>query len=316
MNILRRNTRTCVFRSRRLIPAAGILAAVLATAVSGRAWRGERLLAGGQAAQRRGEFDAATAAYRAASGCGNGAAAVELARLHILRRDWAGAVGSLREAMALTPTRGMPHVLRAELDMNIPGPWTDVRDERILSACRVAAALEPHRAGTRSEAAIIVHNLAVRRRLNWDVARTRAVLAEAYDGFGVVLSQPGSRAGGDKSVARNIFRQVLAAGGDPVSLIENAFRHCDKHALADLVLFLTKWRSWAGAEPDALSARKRFASLLASRELYVEAEREIRAVVRQETNDTAAWFQLGEILRGSGRVVEAAAAYRAAGRQP
>lgn len=148
----------------RLFPAAGLLVAVLASVVAVRVWRGERALAEGLAAQHRGYLDAATEAYRAASGCGNAAAAAERARLEMLRLDWAGALGSLREAKALAPTRGLPHVLQAQLDMNIPGPWDDAREERVLASCRIAADLEPNRDWIKRECEIIAQNLAGRRQ--------------------------------------------------------------------------------------------------------------------------------------------------------
>ncbi|MHB8836113.1 MAG: hypothetical protein ACYC9Y_10430 [Candidatus Methylomirabilia bacterium] len=143
----------------RLFPAAGLLVAVLASIVAVRAWRGERLLAEGRAAQHRGYLDAATAAYRAASGCGNAAAAAERARLEMLRRDWAGALESLREAKALAPTRALPHVLQAQLDMNLPSPWDDARVERVRESCRIAAALEPNRDSIRRECEAIERSL-------------------------------------------------------------------------------------------------------------------------------------------------------------
>lgn len=149
--------------TQRLFPAAGLLIAVLASAVAVRAWQAERSLAAGLAAQRRGHLDEATVAYRAASGRGSTAAAAELARLAILRRDWAGALGSIREAKALAPTRGLPHVLQAELDMNAPGPWDDAREELVLGSCRIAAALEPHRERIKRECEIITHSMEKRR---------------------------------------------------------------------------------------------------------------------------------------------------------
>ena len=152
--------------TQRLFPAVGLLIAVLASVVAVRAWQGERSLAEGLAAQRRGYLGAAIVAYRAASGRGNADAAAERARLEMLRRDWAGALGSLREAKALAPTRGLPHVLQAQLDMNIPGPWDDAREELVLGSCRIAADLEPTRDWIKRECEIITHSLAERRRLS------------------------------------------------------------------------------------------------------------------------------------------------------
>ena len=148
----------------RLFPAAGLLVALLASVVVVRAWRGERSLAEGLAAQHRGQLDAASEAYRVASGYGNADAAAERARLEMLRLDWTGAAGSLREAKALAPTRGMPHFLQAQLDMNIPGPWDDARAELVIGSCRIAAALEPHRDWIKKECEIISNRLAERRR--------------------------------------------------------------------------------------------------------------------------------------------------------
>lgn len=150
--------------TRRYFPAAGLLVAVLASVVVVRAWRGERFLAAGQAAQRRGYLDAATVAFRAASGCGNADAAEERARLQMLRHDWDGARGSLREAKALAPMRGAPHVLQAQLDMNAPGRWDDAREKRVLDSCGIATALDPHRDWNRRECEIITNGLAELKR--------------------------------------------------------------------------------------------------------------------------------------------------------
>jgi hypothetical protein len=150
--------------TQRFFPAAGLLVALLASVVVVRAWRGERFLAEGLAAQRRGYLDAATVAFRLASGYGNADAAAERARLQMLRQDWAGARGSLLEAKALAPTRGLPHVLQARLDMNTPGPWDDAREELVLGSCKRAVALEPHRKMIKRECESITHSLAEWRR--------------------------------------------------------------------------------------------------------------------------------------------------------
>jgi len=151
--------------TQRFFPAAGLLVALLASVVAVRAWRGEHFLAVGLAAQRRGYLDAATVAFRVASGYGNADAAAERARLQTLRQDWAGARGSLREAMALAPMRGLPHVLQARLDMSTPGPWDDARAELVLDSCKIAVALEPHREMIKRECGSITRSLAERARL-------------------------------------------------------------------------------------------------------------------------------------------------------
>ncbi len=150
--------------TQRLFPAAGLLVALFASLVAVRAWRGERSLAEGLAAQRRGRLDAASVAYQAAIGCGSATAAAELARLQMLRLDWNGARGSLREARALAPTRGLPHVLQARLDLIIPGPWDDAREERVLDSCRIATALEPNRIFVKRECEIVTERLSELRR--------------------------------------------------------------------------------------------------------------------------------------------------------
>lgn len=149
---------------RRFFPAAGLLVAVIASVLAVRAWRGEQMLAEGRAAQHRGHFDAATAAYRGASGYGNADAAIERARLELLRRDWDGALGSLREAGALAPTRGLTFVLLARLDLDGPGPRDEARKRRILDSCETAVAREPNGDGIRGECEGIAQSLAGRGR--------------------------------------------------------------------------------------------------------------------------------------------------------
>lgn len=150
--------------AQRLLPLGGLLLAFLATIVAVRAWRGERFLAEGLAAQRQGYFDAATAAYRVATGFGNADAAAARARLELLRHDWIGSGASVREAMALAPMRGYPHVLQAELDLDAPGPWDGAREARVRESCMVAAGLEPHRVSIERECEAISRRLAAGRR--------------------------------------------------------------------------------------------------------------------------------------------------------
>jgi len=368
-----------------LFSAAGLLVAVFAMTVAVRTWLGERSFAAGLAAQRRGDFSAAAAAYRAASVRGSADAAIERARLEIARRDWAGAAASLREAMALAPTRGISQILQARLEISRPGLWDEAREERVLGACRGAVALEPAPADTWSESAGILLKLVLLRRAAWDTARTRIVIAEAADGFAKALAR-------DPGLTRGIFIRMLDEVGDPVFLLDVASRRGDDASLSALVGLLLDRALWTGAEPglwaaaeafgilpayaaavsevlarrtmiheglaaarrgllaapgdvaltvraadiaaglpgqEALAAvplyraavaakpanfsvRRRFAGFLAARELFGEAEVEVRTVVGADPNDAEAWFLLGEIMRRAGRPGEAAGAYREA----
>jgi len=216
--------------------------AVFATVVAGRTWLGEHSFAEGKSAQRRGDFNAADAAYGAASGRGNADAAIERVRLKILRREWTGAGESLRELLALVPTRGFPHILRATLELERPGPWDDARDGRVLAACRSAVALEPARGATWAESASAMLKLTALRRAHWDPARTRTVIAEAADGFAEALAR-------DPGAARDLFLRMFNAGGDPVFLLEVASRRSDAASLSALVGLLLDRALWAGAEP-------------------------------------------------------------------
>ncbi len=232
--------------ARRLFPAAGLLLAFFATAVAVRAWLGERSYAAGKAAQRRGDFNAAAAAYRAASGRGSADAAIERARLELLRRDWVAAGESLREALAIAPMRGAPHLLRATLEIDRPGSWDNAREERVLASCRRATALEPARGSTWSASAGAMLKLVVLRRALWDPAHTRTVLAEAADGYAAALARdPGS--------ARELFARILDDGGDPVFLFDVASRGTAA-GLPTLVGLLYDRGVWAGAEPGLWTA--------------------------------------------------------------
>jgi tetratricopeptide (TPR) repeat protein len=233
--------------ARRLYSAAALLAAVFATAVSVRSWLGERSFAQGTSAQRRGDFSAADASYRAASGHGNADAAVARARLALLRRDWAGAADALREALALAPTRGLPHLLQATLELDRPGPWDGAREERILAGCRSAVALEPVRGTTWSGSAGALLRMALLRRALWDPARTRTVIAEAADGFAEALAL-------DPGTARQLFVRILDEGGDPVLLLEVASRRSAAASFTALVELLLDRSRWAGAEPGLWAA--------------------------------------------------------------
>ncbi len=231
----------------RAFLAAGLLVAALSTGVSVRVWRGEQLFAAGAAAQRRGDLNAAAAAYRAAASNGNTDAAIERARLELLRRDWDGSGKSLREAMALAPMRGFPHVLLAAREVERPGAWDSAREERVLDSCRIAVALEPARAGTRRECASIVLRLAVLRRTSWDPARSRAVLSEAADGYVVALAY-------EPKVARNLFDRMLADGGDSTFLVDVASRQSDAAGLSALVGALLDHPFWERDEPGIWAA--------------------------------------------------------------
>lgn len=194
--------------AQRIVPAAGLLVAVFATAVEVRVWLAERSLSAGRSAQRQGNFSAAATAYGAASGRGNADAAIERARLELLRREWDGAGASLREAMALAPARGFPHLLRATLEIGRPGEWDGAREERILAACRAAVTLEPGRVENRLESAVTMLRLVSLRRAVWDPARTRDVTAEAVDAFAEAAAR-------DPEAARTYEARMIAAGGDP-----------------------------------------------------------------------------------------------------
>lgn len=228
--------------TRRIYPAAGLLVAALATAVAVRVWLGERSFTAGKSAQRRGDFSAAAAAYRAASGRGNADAAIERARLEILRRDWAGAGASLREALALAPTRSYPNILQASLEINRPGPWDGDREERILAACRNAVAQEPGHGATWAESSGIMLKLAALRRAHWDAERTRTVITEVADGFAEALAR-------DPGAARELFVRMLDAGGDPDLVIDVATRRSTAVSRSALVGVLLDRALWAQAEP-------------------------------------------------------------------
>ena len=221
--------------------------AVFATLVAVRTWLGERALAEGTIARRRGEFEAADAAYRAASGYGNAAAAIERAQLELLRRDWAGTGERLREAMALAPMRAFPHLLQATLETGKPGPWDSAREERVLVACRTATALEPARGATWSASAGAMLKLVELRRAAWDPARTRSVIAESADGFAEALAR-------DPGAARDIFARILEAGGKSAFLFDVASRGNETASLSPLVGLLLDRGLWVDAEPGLWAA--------------------------------------------------------------
>lgn len=237
----------------RIFPAAGFLVAVFAAAVSVRVWLAESSFRTGRSAQRRGDFNAAAVAYRAASGRGNADAAIEMARLEILRRNWAGAGESLREALELVPMRGYLQILQATLEINRPGEWDTAREERVLAACRAAVALEPGRCDNWCDSAGIMLKLALLRHAVWDPARTRDVTSEAAAGFAEALTR-------DPGAARDFFVRMIAAGGDPVFLLTVASRRdaaARLPALLDLLLDRALWRGaeaelWALAESLAI----------------------------------------------------------------
>lgn len=229
--------------ARRWCFTGGLLVALLATAVAVRAWLGERSFAAGVSAQRRGEIRGAEAAYRAASGHGNADGAIERGRIEILRRDWAAAGESLREAMALAPTRAFPNILLAALEINRPGPWDGAREERVLLACRRAVALEPAQAAIWSASAAAMLDLAASRRALWDAARTRAVLGEAADGYAEALAR-------EPRAARELFARMLQQGGDPAFLLEASARRGNPAILSTLVGVLLERNLWAAAEQE------------------------------------------------------------------
>lgn len=233
--------------AQRLFPAAGLLVAVFATAVMVRVWLADSSFSAGTSAQRRGEFTAAAVAYRAASGHGNADAAIELARLELLRRDWAGAGESLREAMALVPTRSFPKILQARLEIDRPGEWDGAREERVLAAGRAAVALEPGRGEVWCASAATLLKLAALRRGVWDPARTREVISEAADRFaGALTRDPGS--------AQGYFVRMIAEGGDPVFLLTVASRHGAAASLSTLVGLLLDRALWTAAEDELWAA--------------------------------------------------------------
>lgn len=232
---------------RRVLPAVGLVVAVCSVVVVVRVWRGERLYAAGREAQSRGDLNAADAAYRAAAGHGNAEAAIERARLKLLRRDWDGFGASLREAMALAPMRGFPHVLQAAREVERPGDWDLAREKRVLDACRTAVALEPALAGTRRECAGIVLRLASRRRELGDPSRVGAILSEAAEGYAAALAR-------EPKAAPDLFGRMLANGADPAFLVDVASRRADAASLSALVSVLLDRAAWEKAEPGLWAA--------------------------------------------------------------
>jgi tetratricopeptide (TPR) repeat protein len=229
--------------ARRALPAAGLLAAALAGAVVVRAWIGERSLAEGRAAQRRGDLNGAAAAYRRSLVRGQADAAVELARLALLRGDWNEADRSVRTALALAPARAFPHVLRAKQEAARPGPWDDDREVRILSSCRKAVALEPARAAIRADCADIALSLAVNRRPPGEPSRLGSSLAEAAENYAEALAL-------DPQAAKHLYGRMLDLGGDQSFLAEVGFRQGDPGSLPALVGQLLDRSLWARAESD------------------------------------------------------------------
>ena len=227
----------------RILQAAGLLVAVFATIVVVRTWLGEHSFTEGESAQRRGDLNAADTAYRTGSSRGNADAALARVRLEFLRHDWAAADTSLREALALAPTRGFPYVLQARIEINRPGPWDGAREDRILTACRRAVVLEPGWVATWSESAGSLLELVSLRREYWDPARIRIVVAEAADGFAKALELGPGAAG-------TLFARMLDEGGDPVFLLDVASRRGDPASLSALVDLLLNRSLWAGAESD------------------------------------------------------------------
>jgi tetratricopeptide (TPR) repeat protein len=233
--------------ARRALPAAALLAAALAGAVVVRAWIGERSLAEGRAAQRRGNLNGAAAAYRRSLARGNADAAVELARLELLRGDWNEAERSVRAALALAPARAFPHVLRAKQEAARPGPWDDAREESILSSCRKAVSLEPARAAVRADCADLALSLAVTRRRFGEPSRLRSALAEAVENYAEALAR-------DPQASKRLYGRMLDLGGDPAFLADVAFRRGDPGSLPAIVGQLLDRSLWARAEPEFWAA--------------------------------------------------------------
>jgi tetratricopeptide (TPR) repeat protein len=223
------------------------VAALLASGVAVRSWLGERALAAGRSAQRRGDFNGAEAAYREASGRGNAEAAAERVRLELLRREWDAAGVSLREALALAPTSGLLQILLARLEIAHPGAWDDAREERVLGACRRAVALEPAQGPTWSGAAAVLLSLAAERRAAWEPGRTRSTAAEAADGFAKALAL-------DPAAAKSLFGQVLDGGAEPPFLLDVAARRGDPLAYATLTGLLVDRARWDAAAPGLWAA--------------------------------------------------------------
>lgn len=227
--------------------AVPLLAACLATAVAVGAWRGERALSEGRTAQRRGQFAAADSFYRKALESGNADAALERARLQLLRRDWEGSGESLRAAMSLVPARALPHLLWARLLSERPGPWDRSREEQVLRSCRRAVVADPLRADLRRDCADIALALFRRAQALGGARPDAPVLEEAAGGYAAALAL-------DPAAAGRTLEGALMRGGDPAFLTDVVFRSGDAVIQSALVGLLADRSLWAQDAPGVWAA--------------------------------------------------------------
>jgi hypothetical protein len=145
--------------------------------------------------------------------------------------------------MALSPSRGVPHLLRAQLEADRPGTWDTQREDRVLGACRTAVSLEPARPAIWRECAVVALGLAARRRAAWDPDRTRVVLdGAAQDGVEAISRKP--------QAARQTLEALLAAGAETAFLVDTAASGGGQAALTAAVDLLVVSRRWGGAEGE------------------------------------------------------------------
>lgn len=225
----------------RVLPLAGLLAALFAATVEIRAWRGDLALARGREAQRRGDINTAIDLYGLALASGSADAAIERAHLHMRRRDWDATAAGLRKALSLAPAKGSAHVLLVKLEVQRPGPWDREREERVLGGCRSALVLALVQSGPRRECAGVFVELVRHRRDAWDPGRTRAVLEEAADGYHQAMRlEP--RAGSET------LKTALALSGDPAFLALVVVRRGGTPGIAAAVNLLLERGLWLQAE--------------------------------------------------------------------
>lgn len=227
-----------LWRRSGLWTAVGLLLAVLAAVIAVRSWMRERSLELGRAAAARGDLLGGAERYRTALACGSGAAAVELARIALWRRDWEAAGSFIRDASRLDPARGATRIVEASLREGRPGPWDRAREDAVLEAAQRAIDLNPGDPRLRRAYGDFALALSLRGRDTRERSRSVELWDEAVGAYRTALRQ-------DPAGAPVLMRGLLDRSEDPGLLVEIAAGTRDAVLLAATVELLVDRKRWA-----------------------------------------------------------------------
>lgn len=226
----------------RLVCLAAALFLVAISVIAVRDWWGERRLAEGRRAQKEGNVNKAVVLYEKALDLGKADAAVAMARIAYLRRDWDKALHYIEKATEITPVRGYLRILHAYTLAAATTRWSPEDIEEILVQCRNGVALDPTNPDLWKSYGEIVLDILGRE----EVFREREALESRYREEMIQAFQTAVKY--SPRTGRSVIRQVGDLYPEPSILLQIAGKDNQRVLTEAVLLLLEKGRWEDGAE--------------------------------------------------------------------